>query len=556
MNGAEPPVSDYNQFTMGVSTVTGPTARLGFVPFLSPYDVYTDFISYPVASTVTISGTITLTMYAYESNAKANATIGIILQRVNNRSEVVSTILDSLAPTELGTAIDGFITWTATPTTTTLQKGDRIRLIPYADDAPGLSMVAGYGVSFAFGAGRNNINYGGPSKVDFTENFSFAYPLNVNISHCGIYTGVRDIPSRTYNANGIRYHFVPELNWMICAPPDDDWILRCTSTDRTQWRSSDIMISNTGGASAAWAAYSGVHSLHFATAFAGFGNNASSSILTSSDAVTWTSRNTGTGSNQLSASNFAYSPTLNLYVCRGQYGATTRSSTGTSWTAGATQDASYTAYAFGPGRTIWAGDAFLSFMNDPTIQPQRSTDGINWTVENWGSLEPNYNWISVIYVPSWQLTVYSTSQGKIYTRPHGASPAWTLRYDGSYGSGGGEVGGVYNFIWNSTTQKLIGVCDFAVIESSDGITWTRMSGFTSQLSGESIRYIYGYDPQLDRYFGSIYQDESYHTNRSSGLVYCNFDWTNKRFRPTNTASSIVDQGSGIKELKLVPQSIT
>lgn len=84
----------------------------------------------PITTAVTISGTLTVRLRGSESAATVNAGFGILIERTDNSGSVISTILDDTVPnpaTELPTATQQ-ISDTYTPTSTTLDVGDRIKV--------------------------------------------------------------------------------------------------------------------------------------------------------------------------------------------------------------------------------------------------------------------------------------------------------------------------------------------------------------------------------------------------------------------------------------------
>lgn len=155
-----------------VSTTANVTATVGSINGLTngletgaPVN---EWISEPLAAAVTISGTITFNICGLESNAMANAGLGVVVQRINNVGTVVSTIVDSVQNVELGTS-NSRRTWTATPTSTAMQKGDRFRIRVYFDDAGG-TMVSGYTLTLTYDGTAANT---GNSNVDFAETLTF-----------------------------------------------------------------------------------------------------------------------------------------------------------------------------------------------------------------------------------------------------------------------------------------------------------------------------------------------------------------------------------------------
>jgi hypothetical protein len=159
---AKPTPETTANVTATVASVTGPTNGL------ETGNPVNEWISAPLAAAVTISGTIRFNMCARESNAMANAGVGVVVQRLNNVGTVVSTIVDSVQGTELGTT-NARRTWTATPTSTAMAVGDRFRIRVYFDDAGG-TMVTGYTLTLTYDGTNAAI---GDSNVDFAETLSF-----------------------------------------------------------------------------------------------------------------------------------------------------------------------------------------------------------------------------------------------------------------------------------------------------------------------------------------------------------------------------------------------
>lgn len=144
------------------STVTGPTNGIevgsGLMEFLSP----------PVDADTTISGTITFNLRSLESNMSANVAINCIIERLDSTGAIVSTISQTARVTELGTT-EAAANFTATPTSTNMLKGDRLRIRVYGDDAG--TMATGYTFTLVFDGGTAGAS--GDSYVTFTETFGF-----------------------------------------------------------------------------------------------------------------------------------------------------------------------------------------------------------------------------------------------------------------------------------------------------------------------------------------------------------------------------------------------
>jgi hypothetical protein len=145
------------------TSVTGPTVGIDMAGAL-------EWISGPLDQDVTISGTISLNLWGLESSMNANAAIGVIIERLNSQGARVSTISQSIDDAELGTAA-AVNTWTATPTSTNMLKGDRIRVRVYFDDAPATTMATGFTLTLVYAG--TTAAASGDSYITFTENFGF-----------------------------------------------------------------------------------------------------------------------------------------------------------------------------------------------------------------------------------------------------------------------------------------------------------------------------------------------------------------------------------------------
>ena len=133
------------------------------------------FISLPLAADVTIAGTITFNIRFSESDMMANVGPQVIVQviRANvlgtNDSNTTETIVDSEHGTETGTA-ETTHNWTASPTSTVVNRGDRLKIIVLGNDAGG-NMASGFSFTFYYSAASGGAS--GDSFVTFTEDISF-----------------------------------------------------------------------------------------------------------------------------------------------------------------------------------------------------------------------------------------------------------------------------------------------------------------------------------------------------------------------------------------------
>lgn len=147
-----------------VATVLGPTAGLQLRDGASnPLTWFTE----PLEA-VTISGTITFNIWGNESSMNANAGFQVKVERCDGSGNVISTIVNSERGTEMSTT-DAVNTWTATPTSTTLAAGDRLKFTVYANDAGG-TMASGFTVNMFYSNNATN----DISSVAFTETLAAA----------------------------------------------------------------------------------------------------------------------------------------------------------------------------------------------------------------------------------------------------------------------------------------------------------------------------------------------------------------------------------------------
>jgi hypothetical protein len=153
-----------------VATVTGATAGVTVTKTNA-----VEWISPPVAADVTISGTITLNLWSSESNMSANVAINarIFVIRANATATRNSNTLDTIATTarvtEVAVSTRAADNFTVTPTSTTVNRGDRLRVIVFGDDVG--TMATGY----TFDASWNGTSAAadGDSYVTLSETLSF-----------------------------------------------------------------------------------------------------------------------------------------------------------------------------------------------------------------------------------------------------------------------------------------------------------------------------------------------------------------------------------------------
>lgn len=149
---------------IGTSTVAGPTPG---VEFLTGSAIRM-FITPMVATQITISSAITFNIWAFENNMSANAAINvrILLWRNDGSVSVVHTTTRTV---ELATS-SAVNNWNETPTSFTINAGDRLMFVPFIDDAG--TMAATFSATIDLSAGSAGVV--GDTYVQFTENLTFA----------------------------------------------------------------------------------------------------------------------------------------------------------------------------------------------------------------------------------------------------------------------------------------------------------------------------------------------------------------------------------------------
>ena len=194
---------------------------------------------------------------------------------------------------------------------------------------------------------------------------------------------------------------------------------------------------------------------------------ASGTLLTSSDAITWTSRTSGT-SNNLRSFAFDGSSTGVAVGFSGTILSSTDGITWTSRTSGTSKNINNVAY--GNSKFIAVGD------NGTTLY---SSDGINWT--DWTSscgANDNESLWDVAYGNSTWVAV--GDNGSIYTSDESSCTKRTS----------GTTVEFNELIYGDSTFVAVGN-NGTVLTSTDGITWTsRTSGTTNNLYGGAY-YNYG-----------------------------------------------------------------
>jgi len=171
------------------NSVTGPTNGVA-MSANTVQDTYPGgdlYVSAPLAADVTISGSITANIWAYEANMASNAAINFAVFKHSRLDQSLTRICKSARVTELGTA-DAVNNFTATPTSTTFNRGDRIVIQLFADDA-GTMATGGYIYTNINGP---TAGVTGDTYFTFTETFTFdsSTPSGTTIYPTGSSAGI------------------------------------------------------------------------------------------------------------------------------------------------------------------------------------------------------------------------------------------------------------------------------------------------------------------------------------------------------------------------------
>ena len=149
------------------ATVAGPTT--GIEPLIGG-TTYVDFITPPIDQDVTISGSITLNLWASETNMSANVSVNCTIDRITTNGGWTDQIAVTNRTTEVAVTTATANNFTVTPTSTALTKGERIKVRIFFDDSTA-NMSSGFSASFNFGGTTGGAD--GDSYVTFNETFGF-----------------------------------------------------------------------------------------------------------------------------------------------------------------------------------------------------------------------------------------------------------------------------------------------------------------------------------------------------------------------------------------------
>ncbi len=180
------------------ATVAGPTAGREIDDSTASFPM--QWISPPVSADVTISGVITLNIWASENNMSANVAINAVIEVIRaattttRNSNTLVNIATSARVTELGfSGANTVQNFTVTPGAGVLvNRGDRLRVRIFGDDAG--TMATG----FTFQAGYNGTTSAadGDTFVTFTETFAFeSAPSGTQLFLTNVQSGLTAAPA-------------------------------------------------------------------------------------------------------------------------------------------------------------------------------------------------------------------------------------------------------------------------------------------------------------------------------------------------------------------------
>lgn len=162
--------------------VTGqywPSATTGHIITKSAGGTRTIWISAPLSSGITISGTVTPNLWGLESAAQCNCgTRYEVLRWSVGRGGIVSSLGISAdgGMTEWGTSAAVRTAPTLTPTSTAFATGDRLLIVIYNDDGNGVTEASGRNWTLDYDGATSGSD--GDSYLSFTETLAFSADSN------------------------------------------------------------------------------------------------------------------------------------------------------------------------------------------------------------------------------------------------------------------------------------------------------------------------------------------------------------------------------------------
>lgn len=161
-----------------VSSQYFPSGTNGHIATKTAGGARTIWISDPLSSGVTVSGTITPNLWGLESAAQCNCGARYEVLRWSVATGGIASSLGISSDggvTEWGTSAAVRTSPTLTPTSTTFDAGDRIVIVLYNDDGNGVTEANGRNWTLDYDAGTGA---DGDSYLSFTESLSFSADSN------------------------------------------------------------------------------------------------------------------------------------------------------------------------------------------------------------------------------------------------------------------------------------------------------------------------------------------------------------------------------------------
>lgn len=153
---------------LSATSVLGPTNGIEVVNNLAA-NLPAEWISSPLSADFTISGTITLNLWASEVTMNDNVAINAIIEKMDGATGVLTQIAKTARVTEAALTTSAVNNFTVAPTPTAIKRGDRLRVRVFADDAG--TMAAGGSMTFNFAGSTAGADF--DSWIQFTENLTF-----------------------------------------------------------------------------------------------------------------------------------------------------------------------------------------------------------------------------------------------------------------------------------------------------------------------------------------------------------------------------------------------
>jgi hypothetical protein len=167
-----------NSIAGAVSNQYFPSGTAGHIATKTAGGSRTLWISDPLSSGVTISGTITPNLWGLESAAQCNCGARYEVLRWNVSTGGISSSLGISSDgglSEWGTSAAARTAPTLTPTSTAFNAGDRIVIVIYNDDGNGVTEASGRNWTLDYDAGTS---VDGDTYLSFTESLSFSADSN------------------------------------------------------------------------------------------------------------------------------------------------------------------------------------------------------------------------------------------------------------------------------------------------------------------------------------------------------------------------------------------